>query len=237
MTSIPRPLIDVTGTRIDSDYEVPLGPKGWHMISTPRINVYWVYCRFRRGEEVLNFESAVSQGWIAPFIWKWNPTANTYERYTGNGVIEPWVGYWIRTYVDNLTLILPVHDAIHNPPLPPTAELGPLALEPGLTPPAPPSLAALAKDYLSVLAYPNPATAGTVTFRALGLPVEAIRVSVFDLGGRKVWAGEAVGPTLAWNLADSSGRPLANGVYLYVVEARLSGEWVSTGLQRLLILR
>jgi len=201
--------------------------------------VYWGYCRFRRGEVVLNFESAVSQGWIAPFIWKWNPTANTYERYTGNGVIEPWVGYWIRTYEDNLILILPVYDAIHNPPThppEPRALLEPTA-EVDLTPPAPPSLAALAKHYLSVLAYPNPATAGTVTFRALGLPVEAIRVSVFDLGGRKVWAGEAVGPTLAWNLADSSGRPLANGVYLYVVEARLSGEWVSLGLQRLLILR
>jgi len=231
--------IDVTGLVPEEDYEVPLGPKGWHMISTPTVNVFWRYCEFRVGGETKTWSDAVQAEWIEPFFWQYDVATGQYVAYGENpaDVLRPWVGYWIKTNVDNVTVILPIKYMLTNPPVPP-AGLGLLgAGMPMETPPAPPSLAALAKDFLTVLAYPNPATASTVTFRALGLPVEGIRVSVFDLGGRRVWAGEAVGHELAWNLADSSGRPLANGVYLYVVEARLSGEWVSTGLQRLLILR
>jgi len=231
--------IDVTGLVPEEDYEVLLGKAGWHMISTPTIEVFWRYCEFRVGEDTRSCSRAIEAEWIEPFFWQYDVATGQYVALGANpaDVLRPWVGYWIKTLVDDVTVILPIKYMLTNPPVPP-AGLALLGAEmPIETPPAPPSLAALAKDFLTVLAYPNPATASTVTFRALGLPVEAIRVSVFDLGGRKVWAGEAVGPTLAWNLADSSGRPLANGVYLYVVEARLGGQWVSTGLQRLVILR
>ena len=231
--------IDVTGTAWTEDYEVQLGKAGWHMISTPTINVFWGYCKFRVGNVTKTLSEAVEEEWILPFFWQYDTTTGQYVALGANpeDVLRPWVGYWIKTLVDNVTVILPIKYMLTNPPVPP-AGLALLGVGlPQETPPAPPSFAALAKDLLTVLAYPNPATANVVTFRALGLPVEGIRVSVFDLGGRKVWAGEAAGHELAWNLADSSGQPLANGVYLYVVEARLSGQWVSMGLNRLLILR
>ena len=231
--------IDVTGTAWTEDYEVQLGKAGWHMISTPTINVFWGYCKFRVGNVTKTLSEAVEAEWILPFFWQYDTTTGQYVALGANpqDVLRPWVGYWIKTLVDNVTVILPIKYMLTNPPVPP-AGLALLGVGlPQETPPAPPSFAALAKDLLTVLAYPNPATANVVTFRALGLPVEGIRVSVFDLGGRKVWAGEAAGHELAWNLADSSGQPLANGVYLYVVEARLSGQWVSMGLNRLLILR
>jgi len=231
--------IDVTGTAWTEDYEVQLGKAGWHMISTPTINVFWGYCKFRVGNVTKTLSEAVGAEWILPFFWQYDTTTGQYVALGANpeDVLRPWVGYWIKTLVDNVTVILPIKYMLTNPPVPP-AGLALLGVGlPQETPPAPPSFAALAKDLLTVLAYPNPATANVVTFRALGLPVEGIRVSVFDLGGRKVWAGEAAGHELAWNLADSSGQPLANGVYLYVVEARLGGQWVSMGLNRLLILR
>jgi len=225
--------LDVCGIAPDDDVEFTLPWAGWHMISVPTIAVYWGYVQFRVGTETKPLPQAVAAGWVLPYCWEYNVSTGT---YTTTNILQPWVGYWIKTLVPNVTVILPIEFMLTNPPMPPTSvEL--LGGAPQEMPPAPPSLAALAKDMLTVMSYPNPATTSMVTFRALGLPVEGIRVSVFDLGGRKVWAGEAVGPELAWNLADSSGRPLANGVYLYVVEAQLGGQWVSTGLQRLLILR
>ncbi|MEN3009649.1 MAG: hypothetical protein ABDI20_01475, partial [Candidatus Bipolaricaulaceae bacterium] len=85
-------VIDVTGIVIDRDYEVPLGKAGWHMISTPTVNVYWGYCRFRLGNTVKTYSEAVNGKWISPNLYRWNPTANAYEDFTEAGVIEPWVG-------------------------------------------------------------------------------------------------------------------------------------------------
>ena len=229
-------VIDVTGTVVEQDYEVPLGNAGWHMISTPTINVYWGYCKFTDGTTTKTYRDAVEAGWIAPYAFRWDPAANQYIPLLDNGVIEPWVGYWIRTYVDGLTLILPVYEAIHNPPSPPTPSiLVPTAAELGLTPPPPPTVT-LSADL--VLAYPNPVSTGHgVTFRVLALPVEELRVTVLDVSGRLVWTAATLGNQLSWNLVDSAGRTVANGVYLYFVEVKATGQWMRSGLQKLLILR
>jgi len=90
---------------------------------------------------------------------------------------------------------------------------------------------------LVVLNAPNPVTAGVTTFVAQGLNVDRIHVQVFDVSGRMVWQDQAGGSTLAWHTQDRAGRPLANGVYLYTVNALVDGQWVSSGIQRLLIVR
>jgi VCBS repeat-containing protein len=231
--------IDVDGTRIDFDYEVPLGKAGWHMISTPTVNVYWGYCKFTDGTTTKTYTEAIAAGWIAPYIFRWDPATNSYTSYGASGVIEPWVGYWIRTYVDNLTLILPVYDAIHSPPVPPTSLLVPSAAELGLTPPAPPVLPFTDKKTgFMVLNYPNPIRdVHTTKFMVLGAEVETIRVSIYDLSGRLVWRGEAPGNELTWHTDDLSGQFLANGVYLYIVEIKVGGQWIRTDVKKLVILR
>jgi len=52
-----------------------------------------------------------------------------------------------------------------------------------------------------------------------------------------VYDDESAGASLFWDTMGPSGAPVASGVYLYTVGARLSGEWVSAGVDRLLILR
>jgi hypothetical protein len=78
------------------------------------------------------------------------------------------------------------------------------------------------------------ATAKTLTplrVRALSRTIEfsaplgaQIAVSIFDLRGRPIYRGESATGTLRWALEDSQAQPVANGVYLAVVEL-----WDGTG--------
>gem|GEM_PF-1631564 len=94
-------------------------------------------------------------------------------------------------------------------------------------------------EVLQVSCTPNPLRREkSVTFSVVGEPeVQAIRVRVYDLAGELVWQSEAGGNILAWEAEDLTGRPLPNGVYLYVVEAKISGNWQNLGVYKLLILR
>jgi len=77
-----------------------------------------------------------------------------------------------------------------------------------------------------------------VEFRVEGLGIEGIRVGIYDLSGRKVFdSGEVSGSTFRWHAVDELGRPLASGVYLYIMLVRgSSGEVLRSGLQKLVIL-
>jgi len=78
------------------------------------------------------------------------------------------------------------------------------------------------REKLEVLVVPNPVRdVHTATFVVRGITVERMKVEIYDLSGRRVWEGEALGNELFWHTQDLSGLPLANGVYLYrvVVEA------------------
>jgi len=92
-----------------------------------------------------------------------------------------------------------------------------------------------------VVNYPNPITdVHTTTFRVLGPMaglVEEIQVRIFDLSGRLVWQGSAAGAELEWHTDDLAGQYLANGVYLYQVQVKVAGEWITTGLRKLAIYR
>jgi len=92
---------------------------------------------------------------------------------------------------------------------------------------------------IEVTISPNPATAGDrVRFGARGVAGDGIRVQVYDLAGRLVYDSDwQPGPAHQWNLQDTQGRLVANGVYLYWVEVRVDGKTVRTGVERLLVLR
>jgi len=90
---------------------------------------------------------------------------------------------------------------------------------------------------LVALNAPNPVSGRETTFMAHGVNAQRIAVQVYNISGQLVWQGEAPGAVLTWNTQDRAGRPLANGVYLYQVNALVDGQWVVAGIQRLLIVR
>jgi dipeptidyl aminopeptidase/acylaminoacyl peptidase len=68
--------------------------------------------------------------------------------------------------------------------------------------------------------------------------VRSIRVEVYSLDGRRVFVGEAAGPKLLWNLRTAEGRPVANGIYLYVVMLRSSdGHIERREVRKLMVVR
>jgi len=77
------------------------------------------------------------------------------------------------------------------------------------------------------------------TFAALGSNVEAMRLEVFDIAGRKLYDSDFVaGNALSWNMLTDNGTRVANGVYLYVVTIRnANGEIVRSEIRKLAILR
>jgi hypothetical protein len=78
-----------------------------------------------------------------------------------------------------------------------------------------------------------------VRFVAQGADVAAVKVEVFSLTGRLVYASDFTdGNVLHWNGLSNAGQPLANGVYLYVLTAKArTGDVVRTKVQKLVILR
>jgi len=94
------------------------------------------------------------------------------------------------------------------------------------------------RSALMVANIPNPVRdVHTTTFVVTGMDVDAIRVEVYDLTGRLVYRGEALGNELTWHTEDLTGLPLANGVYLYVVYVKVGEDWIATEPQKLVILR
>ena len=85
---------------------------------------------------------------------------------------------------------------------------------------------------------PNPVRdVHTTTFVVRGVEAERIRVEVYDLTGKLVWKGEALGNELTWHTEDLTGLPLANGVYLYKVYVKVGEAWIVSDVKKLVILR
>jgi hypothetical protein len=93
----------------------------------------------------------------------------------------------------------------------------------------------------NVMNYPNPFANETAFTYFLSKDVDRVTIRVFTLSGREVWnsslaPGNAGFNSLSWDGCDRDGDPLANGVYLYSVEAR-SGTESARVLSKLVIMR
>jgi len=226
--------VDVSGAEVTTDRALALGAAGWHQISAP-----WTYpvaeIRLANGTDTLTWAQAVAAGWVEDAVWAYDPVAGEYVLASQ---LEPWRGYWIRTLVAGLTMQLLVAEAA---PLSATAGLQPMAERVGLSAPPPPPSTPQGAAELVIVNEPNPITdVHTTTFRVLGpmaAMVEEIRVRIFDLSGRLVWEGSADEAELVWHTESLSGRYLANGVYLYQVQVKIGGDWVTTQLKKLAIYR
>jgi subtilisin family serine protease len=216
--------VTASGTVPTTDQTVPL-VKGWNLISVP-----WPYPKAKilviKGAEQKSWAEAVALGWVREAIWGYDGV------YTSVSSLDPWSGYWLYARVEGLSLRL----RAGTPPSPPTEASG---FAPADAPPPPPGEEPPAG--LRVTVAPNPITdVQSAVFRVLGplaAQVTEIRVRVYDLSGRLVWAGSAKGAELAWHTEDFSGQPLANGVYFYQVEACVAGEWLPSSVQKLVIFR
>lgn len=91
----------------------------------------------------------------------------------------------------------------------------------------------------SVLSVSSSQESGAVRFAAQGADVAAVKVEVFSLAGRLVYASDFTeGNVLRWNGLSNMGQPLANGVYLYVLTAKgRNGDVMRTQIQKVVILR
>jgi len=97
---------------------------------------------------------------------------------------------------------------------------------------------AQARGEIVFLCLPNPVRdVHTATFAVRGVEAERIRVEVYDLTGKLVWQGEALGNELTWHTEDLTGLPLANGVYLYRIYVKVGEGWLFSGVQKVVILR
>lgn len=67
----------------------------------------------------------------------------------------------------------------------------------------------------------------TARFSVGGAWADAVRVEVYDLAGRLVYAAESEDAEIVWHTESLVGDYLANGVYLYRMWARVGGLWQS----------
>jgi hypothetical protein len=79
---------------------------------------------------------------------------------------------------------------------------------------------------------------GTTTFVANGQGIEGMNVEIYGLNGNVVFNQEVAGTHLSWNQTTTSGAPLANGTYLYVVKVKGSnGQTLSSVVKKLVVIR
>lgn len=77
--------------------------------------------------------------------------------------------------------------------------------------------AATAAPALQVQAYSTVRQGNQLVLKAQGSGIKAIELQLYDLSGRRVLERSAVGQRLTIELLSEGGKPLANGVYLYVI--------------------
>jgi len=220
--------------------EVVLGLRqGWNQVGNP-----YTYATATSGLRVRQQGEerplAEAGAWVLPILYAYDPTSGGYNLIPAStGILSPWQGAWIYALADCELVFTPTAAqagfGLQGGQVLSVAQLRELGLP---VPPGPPTLPKETLG-LTVLAYPNPVreVAEVVFVARAACCVEGVRVRVYDVSGRLVWKNEVEGQQLRWNLADAYGRPVANGIYLYVAEVEVGRQWWSAGVQKLLVSR
>jgi len=238
----------IEGSRLSGDQVLELGAPGWQMISVPDYPVAWGPAaggtlEVRSGAEVKSLQDAIDAMWVHHTLYSWDVEDKEWKtlRATDGATLEPWTGYFLFAHVGGLELLY--SEDAQGQELWATGQAlsaEALAFDPG-TPPLPPMMTdAEPTAGLVAVAYPSPVRGEDVTFALQGpqaVSAQAMRVQVYDLSGQVLFRGEDAGTSLSWDTMTRTGDPVASGVYLYSVEAKLNGQWVSAGVDKLLIVR
>ena len=79
---------------------------------------------------------------------------------------------------------------------------------------------------------------GSILFTAKLRTTQAMSIKVYSLNGQHVFSSTSSGHRLSWQIRDELGRPVANGVYLYVVSTLdETGRVVRSEIKKLLVIR
>lgn len=236
--------VAVEGSPLAGTQRCALGSAGGHMIGVP-YEVSWgsgsigsiTVERVDRGEvlEVKSLVAAVAAGWIYDTVWAWNNTQQAWQRYsvTSGTTMDPWRGYWVDTFVDNLVL--------RFSPEPWSGTAIAASSKRNMADPPKPEVPSKTAVAISVRCTPVTVTdLGDVEFSVVGIcpcSVHGMKADIYDLSGRIVWSGEAEGPSLIWDSRDNLRQQLANGVYIYRAQVKIDGRWITTPTGTLVILR
>lgn len=237
--------LDASVTLLTEEVEVELRG-GWNQVGNPySFDVGTDSIRIRHGAETLSLADAQQQGWASATLYSYDTAAGAYDGMAPtSGCVRAWTGCWIQAFQDNCTLVFhPVACTSGGTLARSTSSAG--ARASNLPPPPPVDVRALHVDGtgagLSIESVPNPVrgSAGCL-FRILGMgdrEVDGMRIDIYDLGGQRVFTGEAALSELPWDGVNSDGEALANGVYLYEARVEVSGIWYLIGTNRLVVLR
>ena len=78
----------------------------------------------------------------------------------------------------------------------------------------------------------------SIQFKAQGLETAQLEVQVYSLTGKLIFDAAQNGNTLSWNMRNTNGQRMANGIYLYVVTSRGSdGKMIRSGVKKLVVMR
>lgn len=84
----------------------------------------------------------------------------------------------------------------------------------------------------------RPLVSGGYRFLVQGRGITAIRASLYDLYGRKIFTSGPVDNNFEWHAQGQDGKRVANGVYLYVITVYgAQGQLVHSNVRRLIVLR
>ena len=240
-------LVDLTGYQFGaSSQSIPCAAPGWHIIG-PAFQTSWSDAQVTHKGETLTVTQAADQGWIRAFVIRYDPTISPdYFYWAGydQAVLLPWEGYWFKTLVKGVTLILfpdPVASSarlVANG----VSMLGfrPFTADRQPPPGVPASPLSTARAEVEVAVIFNPVSTPFAVFYVQGLcpcEIQGLSVTVYDLSGGLVWQGTSDTFSLKWWTTNRNGLPLSNGIYLYTAEVLANGIWLRTDLQSFLILR
>ena len=244
-------LDDIT---IDAEVQVPTETlevslqNGWNQIGNPfTFAVAASALRVRCGDTELSLTDAQAQGWVSAYLFGYDTASGGYVMIDPTtGSLQPWSGYWMRSYRDDCILVIPptVYTGFSTAGQPlSTKELQARGLE--LPPPPPNDLMNLdVKEVLAGLTVrnvPNPIRSEhTTTFKVEGKGaelVQAIRVEIYDQSGQRMFTQDINAQELEWHTKNDTGELLANGVYLYQVWVKIAGSWYPTGVRKLAVVR
>ena len=86
---------------------------------------------------------------------------------------------------------------------------------------------------ITLKTYPN-----AISFHTQSSTTKHLSVEIYGLNGKRVFSSSTSGSRLHWRMSDEMGRPVANGVYLYVVSTRDEmGPLIRSEAKKVLVLR
>jgi len=237
---------------IDADLEVPTNAvevsaqNGWNQVGNPfnfGVALSNVTVRYQGNEASL--QQAQANGWVSAYLFGYDTASGGYVMIDPvTGCLQPWNGYWMRSYQDGCVLIIPPTECSSSAPAGQpmsTKELEARGLE---LPPPPPTFGAMSEAILGGLVVrnvPNPIRSQhTTTFKVEGKGaelVQAIRVEIYNQAGQRVFTQDINAKELEWHTNNEAGELLANGVYLYQVWVEIAGAWYPTGVHKLAVVR